>query len=46
MKLKLLNGFNINILYICDINNYLYLQDDSIINEIDIDKEIYEEEFL
>lgn len=46
MKLKLLKGFNINILYICDINNYLYLQDDSIINEIDIDKEISEEEFL
>lgn len=46
MELKLLKDFNINILYICDINNYIYLQDDSIINELDIDKDIPEEEFL
>lgn len=38
MELKLLKDFN--------INNYIYLQDDSIINELDIDKDIPEEEFL
>ena len=46
MRLKLLKGFDISVLYICDINNYIYLQDDSIINELDIDKDIPEEEFL
>lgn len=46
MRLKLLKGFDISVLYICDINNYIYLPNDSIINELDIDEEISEEEFL
>ncbi len=46
MRLKLLKGFDISVLYICDINNYIYLPNDSIINELDIDKDIPEEEFL
>lgn len=46
MRLKLLKGFDISVLYICDINNHIYLPNDSIINELDIDEEISEEEFL
>jgi radical SAM protein with 4Fe4S-binding SPASM domain len=46
VRLKLLKGFDISVLYICDINNYIYLPNDSIINELDIDEEISEEEFL
>lgn len=46
MRLKLLNGFGVYILYVCDINNYIYIHDNSVLNKIDIDKEISEDEFL
>ena len=46
MELKLLKDFNINITKFLRLASYIYLQDDSIINELDIDKDIPEEEFL
>lgn len=46
MKLKLLNGFGIKVLYIVEINNYVVLSNDSILSNIDISKCVDESEFL
>lgn len=46
MKLKLLDGFGIKVLYIVEINNYVVLSNDSLLSKIDISKCVDEGEFL
>lgn len=38
MKLKLLDGFGIKVLYIVEINNYVVLSNDALLSKIDISK--------
>ena len=46
MKLKLLNNLGIYVLYIVDINNYIYIEDKSILNHLNIDKDVTPGEFI
>lgn len=46
IHLKLLNAFNINVIYICDINDYLYIDDPSCLQNIDLYTPISEDDFL
>ena len=46
MKLKLINYLGINIIYVCDISNYLYLSDLSVLNQINLDEDISADDFL
>lgn len=46
MKLELINYLGINIIYVCDINNYLYLSDLSVLNQINLDEDISADDFL
>lgn len=46
MKLKLFEGFGIKALYNADINNYVIISDDSVLEGIDINKDIDESDFL
>lgn len=46
MKLKLFEHLGIQILYICDINSYIYIPDQSVLEDINIKEDISEIAFL
>lgn len=46
MKLKLLKGFGIKVLYIVDINNYIVLPDAFVLSKININKDVEENELI